>query len=100
MATTSRYKASAAHRRRRAALGLVRVEVLATRADTGLIRAVAKVLRGDPARARALRSVLEQALVDPEVTSAFDVFGSDLGDEAFTGVFDAPRDGGWRAVDL
>lgn len=100
MATPSRNKASAAHRRRRGARGLVRVEVLVTRADAGLIRAVAKVLRGDPARARALRSVLDQALVDLKVTSAFDVFGSDLGDEAFTGVFDAPRDGGWRALEL
>lgn len=100
MATTSQKKASAAHRRRTAARGLVRVEVQAARADTGLIRAVAETLRGDPSRARALRSVLEEALVDPEIRSAFDVFGSDLADDAFTGVFDAPRQGGWRAVDL
>ncbi len=48
----------------------------------------------------ALRSALEQALADPEVNNAFDVFGADLADEAFVGVFDRPRQHGWREVDL
>jgi hypothetical protein len=28
------------------------------------------------------------------------VFGSELPDETFAGVFDQPRQGGWREVDL
>jgi hypothetical protein len=43
---------------------------------------------------------LEKALIDPEVKTAFDVFGSDLPDEVFAGVFDQPRQVGWRKVDL
>jgi hypothetical protein len=34
------------------------------------------------------------------VKSAFDVFGSELPDEAFAGVFDQPRQCNWRKVDL
>jgi hypothetical protein len=52
---------------------------------------VAKTLRGEPRRARALRFALEEALVSPEVNTAFDVFGTDLPDEVFTDVFDQPR---------
>jgi hypothetical protein len=37
---------------------------------------------------------------DPGVETAFDVFGSELPDEAFAGVFDQPRQNGWREVDL
>lgn len=76
------------------------MEVRATRGDGGLIRALAETLRGDPERARSLRSSLEKALVDPEVSSAFDIFGSDLPDDAFAGVFDQPRPKGWREIDL
>lgn len=65
------------HRQGAAARGLVRVEVQAPRKDAGLIR---------------------QA--NPEVKTAFDVFGSDLPDEAFEGVFDQPRERGWREIDL
>jgi hypothetical protein len=100
MATTSQRKASTTHRRRAAARGFVRVEVQAAKGDTGLIRALAETLRGDPARAKSLRSTLEQALIDPEVKTAFDVFGSDLPDEAFDGVFDRSRKDGWRKVEL
>ena len=100
MASTSQRKASTTHRHRAAARGFVRVEVQAAKSDTGLIRALAETLRGDPERAKALRSTLEQALVDPEVKTAFDVFGSDLPDEAFVGVLDQPRQAGWREVDL
>lgn len=100
MATTSQRKASTTHRRRAAARGLVRVEVQAARADTGLIRALAESLRGKPERAKRLRSTLEQALIDPEVKTAFDVFESDLPDDAFAGIFDQPRQKGWREVEL
>jgi hypothetical protein len=79
---------------------LVRVEVQAARNDAGLIRAVAETLRSRPEKAKALRTTLEKALVDPEIKTAFDVFGSDLPDEVFAGVFDEPRQRNWRKVDL
>ena len=88
------------HRHRAVARGLVRVEVQAAKGDTGLIRALAETLRGEPERAKTLRSTLEQALADPEVKTAFDVFGSDLPDEAFADVFDQPRQTGWRETGL
>jgi hypothetical protein len=100
MASRSQIKATSAHRRRAAARGLVRIEVQAARSDAGLIRAVAETLRSKPEKAKALRSTLEQALVDPEIKTAFDVFGSDLPDEAFAGIFDQPRRREWREVDL
>jgi hypothetical protein len=72
------------------------VEVQATRNDAGLIRALAETLRSDTEKAKALRSTLEKALIKPEVKTAFDVFGSNLPDEAFAGVFDQPRPRNWR----
>jgi hypothetical protein len=36
----------------------------------------------------------------PQPQTAFDVFGSDLPDEAFDEVFNQPRESGWREVDL
>jgi hypothetical protein len=100
MASKSQRKATTAHRRRAAARGLVRLEVQAPKRDAGLIRAVAETLRGEAERAKALRSMLENTLVSPAVKTAFDVFGSDLADQAFAGVFDQPRQKGWREVDL
>jgi hypothetical protein len=99
----SQRHAAQSHRRRAAARGIVRVEVQADRGDTSLIRAVADtLLRGGPERAGALRSTLREALsADAPAQSAFDVFGSDLPDEAFEGVFDVARtDAGWRPVEL
>lgn len=100
MASKSQIRATSTHRRRAAARGLVRVEVQAARGDAGLIRALAQTLRGKSEKAKALRSTLEKALVGPEIKTAFDVFGSDLPDETFTGVFDQPRSREWREVDL
>jgi hypothetical protein len=40
------------------------------------------------------------AQTHPEVKTAFDVFGSELSDEVFAGVFDQPRQRDWREVDL
>lgn len=100
MATKSQRKATRTHRRRAAARGLVRVEVQAAKTDASLIRAFAQTLRDNPERAAALRSTLSTALLGPEVTTAFDVFGSELPDEAFGGVFDQPRREGWREIDL
>ena len=100
MATASQKKASTAHRRRRVARGFVRVEVQAAKGDTGLIRALAESLRGEQERAKSLRSILAQALTDPDVKTVFDIFGSDLPDKAFAGVFDQPRPKSWRKVSL
>jgi hypothetical protein len=38
--------------------------------------------------------------MDSDLKTAFDVFGSELPDEAFVGVFDQPRQSDWRKVDL
>jgi hypothetical protein len=100
MASKSQIRATSTHRRRAAARGLVRVEVQAAKGDAGLIRAVAETLRSKPEKAKALRSTLERALIDSDVKTAFDVFGSDLPDEAFAGVFDQPRARKWREVEL
>jgi hypothetical protein len=100
MASKSQRKATRAHRRRAAARGVVRIEVQAPKQDAGLIRALAETLRRKDEKAEAVRSTLGEALVHPEVTTAFDVFGSELPDEAFAGVFDRPRQRGWREVDL
>jgi hypothetical protein len=100
MTGKSQRKATTTHRRRAAARGLVRLEVQTFKRDAGLVRAVAQTLRGEPEKAEALRSTLEKALIDSEVKTAFDVFGSDLPDQTFTGVFDQPRQKGWRQVSL
>ena len=91
VASKSQKKATNTHRRRAVARGLVRLEVQAARNDASLIRAVAETLRSKSGKAEALRSTLEKALVNPEVKTAFDVFGSDLPDETFAGIFDQPR---------
>lgn len=100
MATKSQRKATRTHRRRAAARGLVRVEVQAAKNDASLIRALAETLRDKSERAAILRSTLADALLNPEIKTAFDVFGSELPDEVFDGVFDQPRRDGWREVDL
>ena len=78
----------------------MRIEVQAHKQDAGLIRALAETLRTKPQEAAAIRSVLANALIHPEIKTAFDVFGSELPDEAFIGVFDQPRQRNWRKVDL
>jgi len=100
MASKSQRKATRAHRRRAAARGLVRIEVQAPKQDADLIRALADTLRSKAKAAETLRSTLTKALMHPEVKTAFDVFGSELPEEAFTGVFDQPRQREWRRVDL
>jgi hypothetical protein len=57
-------------------------------------------LRGETDKAAALRSTLAKALIHPEVKTAFDVFGSELPDETFDGVFDQLRQRDWREVNL
>jgi hypothetical protein len=93
-------RATRTHRRRAAARGLVRVEVQAPKCDVPLIRAVAETLRGRAQEAEVLRTTLAKALVHPAAKTAFDIFGSDLPDEGFDVIFDQPRQGGWRKIDL
>lgn len=100
MSTKSQKAASSRHRRRARARGLVRLEVQAARGDAGLIKALARTLRDDTDRARDLRVSLSRALTGGDVRTAFDVFGSDLPDEVFEGVFDQPRGKAWREVDF
>lgn len=100
MASKSQRRATRTHRSRAAARGLVRVEVQAPKKDAGLIRALAEMLRGKAEKADALRSTLASALMHSEAKSAFDIFGSELPDDAFTGVFDQPRQRESREVDL
>jgi hypothetical protein len=100
MVTKSQRKATRAHRRRAAARGLVRVEVRVSRKDVGLVRALAETLRGRTERAETLRSTRAKAVMHPELGTAFDIFGSDLPDEAFAGVFDQPREKGWYPAGL
>jgi hypothetical protein len=76
----------------------VRVEVQAAKSDSGLIRALAATLRDEPERAKTLRATLARALNDPEVQSAFDIFGSSLPDDTFDGIFDQPREKNWREM--
>jgi hypothetical protein len=61
---------------------------------------LAETLRGGSEKANALRSTLAKALIHLEVSTAFDIFGSDLADEVFAGVFDRSRRRDWREVDL
>ena len=100
MTSKSQIKATSTHRRRAVARGLVRVEVQAKKGDAGLIRAVAATLRSKPGKAKVLRATLEETLIDSEVRTAFDVFGSDLPDDVFAGVFDQAPSRKWREVDV
>lgn len=100
MASGSQRRAAAEHRRRTAARGLVRLEVQAATIDTALIRALAEALRGEPERAGGLRAKLREALRDSGAITAFDIFGSELPDEAFSGVFEHGRDQTWHDIDL
>ena len=100
MTSRSQRKATRTHRRRAAARGFVRVEVQAFKKDADLIRTLAETLRGRGEKAGALRSTLAKALTHPEVKTAFDIFGSELPDEVFAGVFDRSHLGSWREVDL
>jgi hypothetical protein len=84
----------------RGARGLVRLEVQAPKRDVDLIRALAETLRDESEKAKVLRSTLVKALVHPEIRTAFDVFGSDLPDEVFAGVFEQPRQRQWREINL
>jgi hypothetical protein len=86
------------HRRRRRDSGVVRVEVQVPEIDAPLLRDLAAVLHGESEAAQALRAELRAAVTVPRASAVFDIFGSDLPDSYFEGVFeherrgDSPRD--------
>ncbi|HWE05491.1 MAG TPA: hypothetical protein VG274_02210 [Rhizomicrobium sp.] len=82
------------------ARGVVRVEGQAPKKDADLIRALARTLRGKAENAKALRSTLTKALVHPEAKNAFDVFGSELPEEFFAGIFGWPHQRSRRKIVL
>jgi hypothetical protein len=55
---------------------------------------------GGPENAQSPRATPPPAPAPPQARTAFDIFGSDLPDEAFDEIFDQPREGGWREADL
>lgn len=81
------------HRRRRRDSGVVRVEVQVPAIDAALLRDLATVLRGKPAVAQALRDQLRGIVAGPRASSVFDIFGSELPDAYFDGVFEHDRRG-------
>ncbi len=91
--TSAQRKALTAHRHRRRENGVVRLEVQVPAADVTLVRELAVALRGEPEMARDVRAKLQTALAEPDGRSVLDVFGSDLPDEYFEGVFDEDRKG-------
>jgi hypothetical protein len=67
-----------------------------------VVREVAAILRGEPVRAEAVRAQLRSAVAEKHPgMSVLDIFGSDLPDHYFDGVFDQDRRSGKaRTVDL
>jgi len=100
MTSNAQRRATSEHRRRTAARGLVRVEVKAAATDADLIRAIAESLCGESERAGQIRTGLRDMLASQNVETIWDIFGSQLPDEAFDGVFDGARDDYPRGVDL
>ena len=99
--TTAQKKALTDHRARRRRAGLARIEVQAPAMDASIIRELAAVLRGDVDRARAVRAELQSIIARPAAMSALDIFGSDLPDAYFEGVFEqGRRDDPVRDIDL
>jgi hypothetical protein len=80
-----------AHRRRRRDGGMVRVEVQVPAIDAAILRDVAAILRGNSDTAQTVRNQLRSVVAKPRVESVFGIFGSDLPDRYFDGVFDQCR---------
>jgi hypothetical protein len=92
-------KASAAHRRRAAKRGLVRVEIQVPESDAYLLKELAAQLRGASGKAKSARSGIRSLLSKPGQT-AFEMFASDLDDAHFDDVFRHDRRELPRDVDL
>jgi hypothetical protein len=84
-------RALTAHRRRRRDRGIVRVEVQVPAVDAAVLRDVAAILRSKSDAAQAVRNQLRAVVAKPRAETVFDIFGSDLSDAYFEGVFDQPR---------
>ena len=99
MTSPTQRKATAAHRGRNRAKGLVRVEIQVPRGDAALVRELAEHLRAD-SKVLELRNVLKAALGGSKPKTVLDMFASDLPDEYFDGVFDHERTVSHREIDL
>jgi hypothetical protein len=98
MASKAQRKATKIHRRRGALARAARSSgpQKGCQSNPG----VAETLRDESVKVKVLRSTLVKALVHPEIRTAFDVFGSDLPNEVFAGVFEQPRQRQWREINL
>ena len=100
MTSATQRKATAAHRRRNRAKGLVRVEVQVPRGDAALLRNLAEQLRASDASAEAARAGVKSALEGRALAKpALDIYASDLPDEYFEGVFERTRTTSNRKID-
>src|SRR5262245_16412791 len=102
MADTSQKRATRAFRKRSKGAGLVRVEVQARKEHSELIKSVAKVLREDPAAAFEVRRAISDAPGDHREKSSLEMFAGpvDGSGREFDEIFEQPRNGRWREVDL
>ena len=101
MTNSAQRSATANHRKRIRAKGLVRVEVHVPAGDAALLRELADRLRAHDSLADATRSSLKSATGrNQEPQSALDIYGSDLPDEYFDGVFEPVRTISGRKIDL
>jgi hypothetical protein len=91
--SSAQREALTTHRRRRRDAGLVRVEIQVPAIDAALVRDLAAVLRGEPEAAQVLRVQLRAIVAGPRASAVFDIFGSDLPDSCFDGVFEHDRRG-------
>lgn len=97
--STAQRRASAAHRRRASKRGLVRIELQVPESDAHLLKELAAQLRGPTSAAKSARNGVRSLLSRP-VTTAFDMFASDLTDAHFDGVFNHDRSELPRDVEL
>ena len=86
-------KAVTSHRRRRRHGGVVRVEVQVPAIDSAMLRELVAILRSQSDVAQVMRDQLRYILAKPRAASAFEIFGSDLPDACFQGVFERDRRG-------
>ena len=89
--SNARHENPPGHRRRSRGNGVVRVAVQVPAIDAALLRDLAAVLRGETRAAGAVRAQLRSAVTGTRTANVLDMFGSDLPDVYFDGVFDHDR---------
>lgn len=89
--SAARRAALAHHRSRLKDAGIVRIELQAPAVDAPILRELAAALRDRRDDAGTLREQLRSIVAGPQTGTAFDLFGSDLPDSYFTGVFEHER---------